>query len=197
MDYGLSSRGREGILKISEFTQIGAFSVHKSIISGLTGWEPHYWNFLTLDTRKRIKRETVNRFKSTLMGFSKSNIDECESDTINHLILRAANNAISGFWRECIYEHKMRQYEIQEGIAGPCGAQRKNGQQCKAKAIYGSGRCRHHGGKSTGPKTIDGNIKSLSRLAQYRRNPRLLEEKRRQLIVEMQEETGFHGETSN
>ena len=174
-----------------EFEQIGAFLVHKSIISGLTGWEPHYWNFLTLDTRNRIRRETLEYFHITLKAYSKRNIDECHPDNINYMVLNTANRAMGLFWRSCIYEHKMRLYEIQEGKAGPCGARKKNGQQCRARAVYGSGRCRHHGGKSTGPRTIDGKIKSLSKLTQYRRNPSLLAAKRQELIEEMKHETGF------
>jgi len=37
-----------------------------------------------------------------------------------------------------------------------CGAKRKNGLPCKQKAIYTNGRCKWHGGCSTGPKTEDG-----------------------------------------
>lgn len=179
------------MLKAAEFEQIGSFNVHKSIISGLTGWEPHYWNFLTLDTRNRLHQETLDAFRSILKRYRETDLETYHPAYINYLVLGAASSAIGGFWRKCIYEHKKRQYDIQEGQAGPCGAKKKNGQQCKAKAIYGSGRCRHHGGKSTGPRTIDGKIKSLSMLAQYRRNPGLLIEKRRQLVAEMHEETGF------
>ena len=191
MDYGILPHERGGILKTVEFEQIGSFSVHKSIISGLTGWEPHYWNFLTHDTRNRLHQETLDAFRSSLRRYSDADLEALHPDYINYLVLRAANSAIGGFWRNCIYEHKKRQYDIQEGQAGPCGAKKKNGQQCKAKAIHRSGRCRHHGGKSTGPKTIDGKIKSLSRLTQYRQNPDLLIEKRRQLEEEMWRETGF------
>lgn len=174
-----------------EFEQIGAFCVHKSIISGLTGWEPHYWNVLTLETRNRIRRDIIGHFHLMLHAYSRRNFDDCHPDYINYLVLQAANQAISLFWRSCIYEHKMRLYEIQQGKAVQCGARKKNGQQCRAKTIYGSGRCRHHGGKSTGPITIEGKIKSLSKLTQYRRNPSLLAAKRQELIEEMERETGF------
>ena len=53
-----------------------------------------------------------------------------------------------------------------------CQARRKyDGQQCQAKGLLtrkGSYICRLHGGLSTGPKTIPGKIKSLSRLKQYK-----------------------------
>jgi len=37
-----------------------------------------------------------------------------------------------------------------------CGATCSDGSECKAWAMDGSNRCRHHGGKSTGPKTDEG-----------------------------------------
>lgn len=42
-----------------------------------------------------------------------------------------------------------------------CGAQTRSGTLCKRKDIYSCGRCRLHGGLSTGPKTPAG--KSISR----------------------------------
>ena len=53
-----------------------------------------------------------------------------------------------------------------------CQARRKyDGQQCQAKGLLtkkGSYICRLHGGLSTGPKSIDGKIKSLSKLKQFK-----------------------------
>ncbi|MGV8856746.1 MAG: HGGxSTG domain-containing protein [Devosia sp.] len=37
-----------------------------------------------------------------------------------------------------------------------CGARTRAGTSCKLKAIYASGRCKLHGGCSTGPKTEAG-----------------------------------------
>lgn len=44
-----------------------------------------------------------------------------------------------------------------------CGAKtkRNNGKPCKAPAMK-NGRCRLHGGKSTGPKTPEGKLKSAN-----------------------------------
>lgn len=43
------------------------------------------------------------------------------------------------------------------GRSGPrCGARTRRGTSCVAKAIDGPGRCRHHGGLSTGAKTEAG-----------------------------------------
>ena len=36
-----------------------------------------------------------------------------------------------------------------------CGARTRKGSPCQRRA-YGNGRCRNHGGLSTGPKTLEG-----------------------------------------
>lgn len=42
-----------------------------------------------------------------------------------------------------------------------CGAETKaTGEPCKQKAIYANGRCKFHGGCSTGPRTEEGKRKS-------------------------------------
>lgn len=49
-----------------------------------------------------------------------------------------------------------------------CGAKAKStGHPCLARAME-NGRCRYHGGLSTGPKTKEGKIRALSNLRQYR-----------------------------
>ena len=49
-----------------------------------------------------------------------------------------------------------------------CGAYaRSAGHPCKAQALA-NGRCRNHGGMSTGPKTAEGKAKSLANLKQFR-----------------------------
>lgn len=41
-----------------------------------------------------------------------------------------------------------------------CGARTRAGTPCKQKAIYINGRCKFHGGLSTGPRTPDGKRRS-------------------------------------
>ncbi len=41
-----------------------------------------------------------------------------------------------------------------------CDATKKNGEPCRQKAIYRGGRCKFHGGFSTGPKTEEGKQQS-------------------------------------
>jgi hypothetical protein len=49
-----------------------------------------------------------------------------------------------------------------------CGAYaRSTGQPCKAKALA-NGRCKNHGGLSTGPKTTEGKARALANLKQFR-----------------------------
>ena len=49
-----------------------------------------------------------------------------------------------------------------------CGAfARSTGQPCKAKALA-NGRCKNHGGMSTGPKTVEGKARALANLKQFR-----------------------------
>lgn len=38
----------------------------------------------------------------------------------------------------------------------PCGARTRKGAPCRAMAINGKGRCKFHGGMSTGPRTPEG-----------------------------------------
>ena len=49
-----------------------------------------------------------------------------------------------------------------------CGAKRKrDGSTCQAKP-FANGRCKFHGGMSTGPRTAEGRVRSLSNLRQNR-----------------------------
>jgi hypothetical protein len=55
-----------------------------------------------------------------------------------------------------------------------CGARTKSkGTPCMCKAEK-SGRCRLHGGLSTGPKTPEGRARALANLTQYRDGTRPL-----------------------
>ena len=47
-----------------------------------------------------------------------------------------------------------------------CGANTRKGTACKCKALK-NGRCKLHGGLSTGPKTSEGRERALSNLKQY------------------------------
>ena len=52
-----------------------------------------------------------------------------------------------------------------------CGAYaRSTGHPCKAKALT-NGRCKNHGGMSTGPKTPEGKARALANLRQFKVTP--------------------------
>lgn len=53
-----------------------------------------------------------------------------------------------------------------------CGATTRKGTPCKMMALYSSGRCKLHGGKSTGAKTPEGKARQLEGFRRW------LEEKR-------------------
>lgn len=65
----------------------------------------------------------------------------------------------------------MKQQREWKGLPWPeeirdlrCGAKTRAGAPCKQKAIYGNGRCKFHGGLSTGPKTEEGKRRSAANL---------------------------------
>ena len=37
-----------------------------------------------------------------------------------------------------------------------CGAQNRRGKPCQCKELFKKGKCRFHGGLSTGPRTLEG-----------------------------------------
>ena len=56
-----------------------------------------------------------------------------------------------------------------------CGARCRDGHACRAPVVWDvennrprNDRCRMHGGLSTGPKTIEGRLRALANLKQYR-----------------------------
>ena len=55
-------------------------------------------------------------------------------------------------------------------VAGQCGARTRRGAACQAKGDGRGGRCKFHGGKSTGPRTEAGRAKiSAIQLARWER----------------------------
>src|SRR4051812_6726303 len=49
-----------------------------------------------------------------------------------------------------------------------CGARNRRGEACQCKKLLRGGRCRFHGGMSTGPKTAEGLARSALNLAKWR-----------------------------
>ena len=67
-------------------------------------------------------------------------------------------NALFAEWRERGYRYPPPRSEPMPGDLRSlqCGAMTRAGTACKQKAIYSNGRCKWHGGCSTGPKTEAG-----------------------------------------
>ena len=58
-------------------------------------------------------------------------------------------------------------------LHGPCGARTKSkGTPCRATAVKPGGRCKWHGGLSTGPKTPAGKARSADNLRRWRQRQR-------------------------
>jgi hypothetical protein len=60
-------------------------------------------------------------------------------------------------------DYRLRVYPAfpEEARGLTCGAiTKRSGQPCKHKGLYSSGRCKFHGGASTGPRTEAGKIKA-------------------------------------
>lgn len=45
-----------------------------------------------------------------------------------------------------------------------CGAKTRQGTPCKNTRLYKNGRCKNHGGLSTGPRTEEGKARALANL---------------------------------
>ena len=45
-----------------------------------------------------------------------------------------------------------------------CGAKTRAGTPCKNTRVYPNGRCKNHGGLSTGPRTLEGRKRALANL---------------------------------
>jgi len=54
------------------------------------------------------------------------------------------------------------------GLSKVCGAKNRRGQPCQCKRLFRGGRCRFHGGLSTGPKTPEGKARALEALRRWR-----------------------------
>ncbi|BCO11330.1 hypothetical protein GEOBRER4_n1642 [Citrifermentans bremense] len=51
-----------------------------------------------------------------------------------------------------------------EKVKATCGAMTRQGMPCRNTRIYKNGRCKNHGGLSTGPKTAGGKLRALANL---------------------------------
>lgn len=57
-----------------------------------------------------------------------------------------------------------------------CGAKTRRGTSCQCKKLLRGGRCKLHGGMSTGPRTPEGKVRSAGNLAAGRAVGEMLEQ---------------------
>jgi len=73
------------------------------------------------------------------------------------------NNKARGAWKEwCNHGYGRSMPDICHDLV--CGAKTRAGSPCRRRDLYRSGRCRLHGGLSTGPRTVKGMKKVVSNL---------------------------------
>ncbi len=73
------------------------------------------------------------------------------------------NDKARAAWREwCSYGHGLSMPDICHDLV--CGANTRAGTPCRRRDLYSNGRCRLHGGLSTGPRTVKGVEKVINNL---------------------------------
>lgn len=124
---------------------------------------------LTLAERDRINRLTLDKAAKVLA--SPLTLKRIETRSPDFALRKALERAKE--WKrhhvDCALSD--RQWAKALNRRAACGARKKDGAQCRAMTEPGRNRCRFHGGRSTGPRTVVGMRKALSCLPQYRDNP--------------------------
>lgn len=64
-----------------------------------------------------------------------------------------------------VFEHGGRWYELNSNRYHPkriCGARKKTGERCRSKDLHRGGKCKFHGGLSTGARTPEGKARAIA-----------------------------------
>ena len=64
-----------------------------------------------------------------------------------------------------VFEHAGKWYEIALNRYRPkrvCGARKKTGERCRSKDLHRGGKCKFHGGLSTGARTPEGKVRAIA-----------------------------------
>lgn len=64
-----------------------------------------------------------------------------------------------------VIEHGGKWYEIDRKRYHPkrvCGARKKTGERCRSKELHRGGKCKFHGGLSTGARTPEGKARAIA-----------------------------------
>ena len=82
-------------------------------------------------------------------------IEKCNQSNIDMKVLGVSFIVFEyrGKW----YEIKLNGYRVKQ----VCGARKKTGEPCRSKMLYRGGKCKFHGGLSTGAKTSAGRVRAI------------------------------------
>lgn len=62
-----------------------------------------------------------------------------------------------------LFEHDGKWYELtRRSFRRVCGARKKDGERCRSKDLHRGGKCKFHGGLSTGARTPEGKARSIA-----------------------------------
>lgn len=64
-----------------------------------------------------------------------------------------------------VFEHGGQWHEIDRNRYHPkrvCGARKKTGERCRSKELHRGGKCKFHGGLSTGARTPEGKVRAIA-----------------------------------
>lgn len=149
--------------------------VPESFWADLTAYRAPSLQALTLAERDQINRLTLDKAAKVLAR--PLTIKRIETRGIDFALRKASERAkdYKRYYVDCALSDRQHAKAMNRRIA--CGARKKDGAQCRAMTEPGRNRCRFHGGRSTGPRTLDGMRRALSCLPQYRNNSERLAEK--------------------
>jgi hypothetical protein len=112
-----------------------SYQIKKDIIA-IRNAEKHFE-----EARERRERDKVNKKLSRILSIY----------PIGQEDLRRA-------WKICSHSELITLPEQLRGFT--CGAKTRGGRPCRLKSLYDNGRCKFHGGLSTGPRTKKGKKRS-------------------------------------
>ena len=80
-------------------------------------------------------------------------------------IIRTARAELQAGAALAVFEYSAKWYELTKVYGNPkqiCGARKKTGKRCRSKMLHRGGKCKFHGGLSTGARTPEGKAKSIA-----------------------------------
>ncbi len=162
------------------FPKTPGIPVERGFWTELLQWKPWYWTKLPLDLRELINKRTIAEAERLLRcdGYDLEHYEYFRKwKGHDYALLKISKKVMKRRREMCRDGLSQRADQIMKYRRTYCGARKKTGEQCQGLAEPGRNRCRFHGGLSDGPKTIDGKIRSLAKLRQYRNRPDLLAKK--------------------